>query len=62
VAWLDGGRLLCTGNSFAAPHLAGICSLILSKHPMLTPFQLKTVLYLAASNVTGPAGRAPSGG
>ncbi|MFL5918113.1 MAG: S8 family peptidase [Gaiellaceae bacterium] len=51
VAWLDGGRLVCTGNSFATPHIAGIAALILSKHPELTPFQLKSVLYLTASNV-----------
>jgi subtilisin len=55
VAWLGGGRLRSTGNSFATPHLAGICALILSKHPELTPFELKSVLYLTASNVAGEA-------
>jgi subtilisin family serine protease len=40
-----------TGNSFAAPHLAGITALTLSKHRQLTPFQLKSALYLAATNV-----------
>jgi subtilisin len=53
VAWLEGGRIRCTGNSFATPHLSGICALILSKHRELTPFQLKSVLYLTASNVEG---------
>ena len=53
VAWLKGGKIRCTGNSFATPHLSGICALILSKHPELTPFQLKSVLYLTASNVEG---------
>jgi subtilisin len=53
VAWLGGGTLRCTGNSFATPHVAGICALILSRHPELTPFQLKSVLYLTASNVGG---------
>ncbi len=53
VAWLGGGTLRCTGNSFATPHVTGICALILSKHRELTPFQLKTVLYLAASNIEG---------
>ena len=33
----------------------GICALILSKHPELTPFQLKSVLYLTATNVGGDA-------
>jgi subtilisin len=53
VPWLGGGSLRCTGNSFATPHLAGIAALILSKHPELTPFQLKSVLYQTATNVGG---------
>jgi subtilisin len=53
VAWLGGGRLVCTGNSFATPHIAGIAALVLSKHPELTPFQLKSLLYLTATNVGG---------
>ena len=53
VAWLDGATVTCTGNSFATPHIAGICALILSKHPELTPFQLKSVLHLTANNVGG---------
>ncbi|MFN2629063.1 MAG: S8 family serine peptidase [Gaiellaceae bacterium] len=51
VAWLGGQTLRCTGNSFATPHISGICARILSKHPALTPFQLKSVLYMTASNV-----------
>ena len=47
--------LRCTGNSFAAPHIAGLSALVLSKHPGLTPFQLKSVLYLTASNTGGSA-------
>ena len=50
VAWLGGGTLRCTGNSFAAPHIAGIAALVLAKHSELTPFQLKSVLHLTASN------------
>ena len=50
VAWLGGDTLRCTGNSFATPHIAGICALILAKHPDLTPFQLKSVLYQTAAN------------
>jgi subtilisin len=53
VAWLGGSKLRSSGNSFATPHMAGICALILAKHPELTPFQLKSVLYLTASNVGG---------
>jgi subtilisin len=53
VAWLGGGTIRCTGNSFATPHMSGICALVLGKHPELTPFQLKSVLYLTAGNVGG---------
>jgi subtilisin len=53
VAWLGGGTLRCTGNSFATPHMTGLCALVLSKHPELTPFQLKSVLFLTATNVAG---------
>jgi len=51
VPWLGGGTLRCTGNSFATPHITGICALVLGKHPELTPFQLKSVLHLTATNV-----------
>jgi subtilisin len=51
VAWLEGSTITATGNSFATPHVAGLCALILSKHPQLTPFQLKTALHLTAGNV-----------
>ncbi len=53
VAWLGGRSAAVSGNSFATPHLAGICALVLAKHPELTPFQLKSVLYLTATNVGG---------
>lgn len=53
VAWLGGSTLRCTGNSFATPHVAGICALVLGKHPELTPFQLKSVLYQTATNAGG---------
>jgi subtilisin family serine protease len=53
VAWLGGSTIKASGNSFATPHLAGIVTLILSKHPELTPFQLKSVLFLTATNVGG---------
>ena len=50
VPWSGGGTLRVTGNSFATPHVAGICALVLGKHPGLTPFQLKSVLSLLANN------------
>jgi subtilisin family serine protease len=53
IAWLGGGTIRATGNSFATPCISAIVALILGKHPQLTPFQLKTVLYLTAANVGG---------
>ncbi|MEX2211072.1 MAG: S8 family serine peptidase [Gaiellaceae bacterium] len=53
VAWLGGSTIRCTGNSFATPHVSGLCALVLGKHPELTPFQLKSVLYLVSNNVGG---------
>jgi subtilisin len=50
-AWLGGGRMRYSGNSFATPHVSGIVALMLSKHRELTPFQLKSLLYLTARNV-----------
>ncbi len=51
VAWLGGSTVRSTGNSFATPHMSGLCALIRAKHPELTPFQVKSVLYLTANNV-----------
>jgi subtilisin len=51
VPWLNGRWLTMTGNSFAAPHVAGLIAQILAKHPNLTPFQVKTVLRALSSNV-----------
>ena len=53
LAWMGGGTIRATGNSFATPHMSAICTLVLSKHPHLTPFQLKSVLHLIADNVGG---------
>jgi subtilisin len=51
VAWINKQYVNSTGNSFAAPHITGIIALIRSKHPELTPFQVKTVLLACASNM-----------
>ena len=53
LAWSGGKTIRATGNSFATPHIAGICTLVRSKHPQLTPFQLKSVLHLIADNMGG---------
>ncbi len=52
VAWRHGGWLTATGNSFAAPHVAGLVARILGKHPRLTVFQIKMVLRALAGNLT----------
>lgn len=54
VAWREGGYINATGNSFAAPHMSGIASLLLEKHPSLTAYQVKTVLRSLAKNVRKP--------
>jgi subtilisin family serine protease len=50
VAWKDSGGTVATGNSFAAPHIAGLVALILSKHPGLSPFEVKGILASVADN------------
>ena len=50
VAWSDGSTLRASGNSFATPHVSGICALIRAKHPDLTPPEVKTLLGLTATN------------
>jgi subtilisin family serine protease len=57
VAWLGGTTIRTTGNSFAAPRVAGLAARILAVRPHLTAFQLKSVLYLSSANVrTGSQG------
>jgi subtilisin family serine protease len=50
VAWLEHGSITATGNSFACPVITGTIARVLSKHPGLTPFQVKTVLQATADN------------
>jgi subtilisin family serine protease len=58
VPWLEHGRIVTTGNSFAAPHIAGLATLIRSKHPGLRPFQIKTILWATSANVIEASQRA----
>ena len=37
VAWKGGGHVVATGNSFAAPHIAGLAALIRGRYPEATP-------------------------
>ena len=51
VAWRDGGTVVTTGNSFAAPHISGQVARLLSAHPGLTVYEVKTILRACARNV-----------
>ena len=53
VAWRGGGRIHATGNSFAAPHLAGYAARIRAKHPAATPFEVKAILAATATRAGG---------
>ncbi|HEX5395672.1 MAG TPA: S8 family serine peptidase [Candidatus Limnocylindria bacterium] len=55
IAWKDGAEIVATGNSFAAPHIAGLVALIVSKHPGLTPFEVKSILAATADNAGAAA-------
>ncbi|MCZ3389336.1 MAG: S8 family serine peptidase [Actinomycetia bacterium] len=50
IAGLDGSTMRATGNSFAAPHITGLITRILAKHPSLNVFQMKAVLQALATN------------
>lgn len=50
VAWRDGGRIRATGNSFAAPHLAGQAARLRSRFPDAAPFEIKSLLAATADD------------
>jgi len=50
VAWRGGTRMVVTGNSFAAPHIAGYAARIRAAHPGITPFETKALLAATADN------------
>ncbi len=54
VPWQNGRTIKSTGNSFAAPHVTGLVARMLSKHPHLRPYDVKTVLRAVATNSTAP--------
>lgn len=51
VLWTGHDTTVSTGNSYAAPHIAGLAALVRSKHPEMRPFQVKTALWARAANV-----------
>jgi subtilisin family serine protease len=50
VAWRGGRTITATGNSFAAPVVAGHLARIVAAHPGITTWQARTVLAAMASN------------
>jgi subtilisin family serine protease len=50
IAWKDGSTTVATGNSFAAPHIAGLLARLCAKHPGLSPFEAKAILAATADN------------
>ena len=50
IAWSEGGSIVATGNSFAAPHITGILARLRSVYPAATPFEAKTLLARSAAN------------
>lgn len=49
VAWRGGTRIQATGNSFAAPHLAGLAARLRARHRDASPFEIKALLAATAN-------------
>lgn len=50
----DSAYSYASGTSFSCPITAGVCALILSAHPELTPMQVKEALKMTANNKDTP--------
>lgn len=51
VAWLSGAFRNVSGNSFATPHVTGLCALALQRHPHIGTGGLRHLLTAVASNL-----------
>lgn len=51
VAWPGGSTKVVSGNSFATPHITGLCARIVEKHPEFRTPQLRHVLAAVADNL-----------
>lgn len=49
TTWPGGGYRQVTGNSFACPYITGTIARIMEAYPTMTPFQIKTILYIIAA-------------
>ena len=54
VPWSGGATIVATGNSFAAPVVAGHLARIVAAHPGITPWQARTILAEVAENADHP--------
>ena len=52
IAWNAHGTITATGNSFAAPVIAGHLARVIGAHPDLTVWQARTVLAAIATNAS----------
>lgn len=59
VAWAGGAAIRATGNSFAAPVIAGHLARIVGAHPGITPWQARTTLAALAVNAADRPGPVP---
>jgi subtilisin family serine protease len=59
VAWRGGSRIVATGNSFAAPHMAGLATLVRERHPEASPFEVKAILAATSSGAMPPPALVP---
>jgi subtilisin family serine protease len=60
VAWSGGSSIVASGNSFAAPVVAGHLARIVGAHPGITCWQARTVLAAVAVNAVAADGSARS--
>jgi subtilisin len=56
VAWKGGGRIIATGNSFAAPHIAAYAARIRAAHPAASAPEVKAIL-AATADATAATGQ-----
>lgn len=62
IAWSGGTTIRATGNSFAAPVIAGHLARIVGAHPGITPWQARTTLAALAVNAADRPGPVPFSG
>ncbi|BCB82895.1 S8 family serine peptidase [Phytohabitans suffuscus] len=51
VAWSGGGTRVVSGNSFATPHVTGLCALVRQRHPQVRTSELRHLLRSIADNL-----------